>query len=193
MQLNWTFILIGVIIFVFLLQPILPMNELAFFPNQAFEKPWMFFTSVFLHADIAHIFFNLFALFIFGIMLEPLVRSKTFIALFFLAGFVGNFGYFLTAVNPSIPGLGASGAVYGLIGALAVTRPFSLVPFIWLPAAAVAIFYGISDWFGLFAPGNIAHGAHLGGLFIGALYGVYLRSKIHETNKRRHRIIYRYY
>lgn len=193
MQLNWTFILIGVIVFVFILQPILPLNELVFYPNQAFEKPWMFFTSVFLHADIAHIFFNLFALFIFGIMLEPLVKSKTFIAIFVIAGFIGNLGYFLTATNPSIPGLGASGAVYGLIGALAVTRPFALVPFIWLPAAAVAIFYGISDWFGLFAPGNIAHGAHLGGLFIGALYGVYLRSRLQKVEKRREKIVYRYY
>ncbi len=94
------------------------------------------------------------------------------------SGIIGNLGYLVTATNPQVPAIGASGAVYGVMGALAVIAPFLLVyvyGFLPLPMIVVAVLYGFADFAGLFVPTGIANGAHLGGMFAGATYGFYLR------------------
>ncbi|MEK7829547.1 MAG: rhomboid family intramembrane serine protease, partial [Acidobacteriota bacterium] len=81
---------------------------------------WMFVTPIFLHADFSHLFFNMIALFFFGLSLESRVGRNNFLLIFFLSGIVGSFFYMFTADNPYIPALGASGSVFGLIGALSL-------------------------------------------------------------------------
>ncbi|MCZ6648660.1 MAG: rhomboid family intramembrane serine protease [Thaumarchaeota archaeon] len=138
----------------------------------------MFVTSIFLHANLSHLFFNMFALFFVGIYLERMVGRRTFFTIFLTSGIIGNLGYLVTASNPQVPAIGASGAVYGVMGALAVIAPFLLVyvyGFLPLPMILVAVLYGLADFAGLFVPSGIANGAHLGGMFVGASYGVYLR------------------
>jgi membrane associated rhomboid family serine protease len=99
----------------------------------------------------------------------------------------------ITASDQTIPAVGASGAIYGVLGALAVLTPFAMVyiyGIIPMPMIAVAVIWGLLDFFGMFAPGDVAHGAHLGGLFVGVLYGFYLRA----TVKRRYRkVLLQYY
>lgn len=180
---KWTFIFILISIIGFILQQLLPENFwiiFTFIPAYSSEFPWMFLTSIFLHADVSHLFFNMFSLFLFGIYLEKMIGPKLFILIFLLAGFFGNFGFLISTTNPFIPGLGASGAVYGVLGALAVLTPFltiyiyGLIP---MPIIVAAIIYALLDVFGLFAPGTVAHGAHLAGMFIGIVFGLYLKKK----------------
>jgi membrane associated rhomboid family serine protease len=54
---------------------------IAFFPAYAFQFPWMFVTSIFLHASIEHILFNMIALFVFGTYLERMVGLRLFLRL----------------------------------------------------------------------------------------------------------------
>lgn len=185
---RWTFVFIAACIVTFIFQVILPIeNYFSFVPFYAFSRPWTFITSIFLHADIQHIFFNMFALFVFGLTLESRISERNFLLIFFLSGIIGNIGYMLTAPNSLIPGIGASGAIYGLVGALALLSPFMTIYYFWVPMPMImlAILWTIFDFFGLFVPGNIAHGAHLGGIFMGAIIGYYLRR---QTGKHYYKI-----
>jgi uncharacterized protein len=172
-----TFWFIGVCVAIFIAQNLVNLSQFAFTPATAFQKPWTFVTSIFMHADINHIFFNMFALFIFGIYLEGMVSEKKYLLIFFLSGMAGSVGYMLTAFDSMIPAVGASGAIYGIIGTLAAMRPGAIVyiGFAPMPVAVAAAFYTIVEFLGLFAPSSIAHGAHLFGLFFGIAYGLYLR------------------
>jgi membrane associated rhomboid family serine protease len=175
-----TFVLIIACTAVFLLQltGIFNWQLFAFAPALALQRPWTFVTSIFLHADFSHLFFNMFALFMFGIFLENRIGARNFLILFFLSGIAGSIGYMITASNPMIPAIGASGAIYGIIGALAVIMPFMMV---WLlggipmPMIVAAVIWIALEVFGLFSPSDIAHGAHLGGVVVGIMYGIYLR------------------
>ena len=183
-RVRWTFILIGICVIVFLLQNAVSSwggwPYCAFFPAFALQYPWMFVTSIFLHAGIDHVLFNMIALFFFGAYLERLAGPKLLIVIFFAAGIVGNFGYMLTASDSTVPAIGASGAIYGVMGVLAVLTPKLLV-FVYgiipMPMVVFAALYAIIDLVGLFAPSDIAHGAHIGGLMIGLAFGFYLRQR----------------
>ncbi len=176
---KWTFVFIAVCVMAFLFQQLTDLwVYLAFVPALALRDPWMFVTSMFLHASFSHLFFNMLALFFFGIYLEPMIGRRRFFALFFAAGILGNVGYMLTATDPAAPALGASGAIYGVVGALAILAPFAIVfvGFVPLPMILVAVGYAFLAYVGLFDPySSIAEGAHLGGMALGAAYGLYLR------------------
>ncbi len=155
-------------------------HYLAFYPAYFVDLPWTFVTSIFLHANFEHLLFNMIALFFFGLALESMVGRKLFATIFFLSGIVGNVGYLATALNPTIPAIGASGAIYGVVGTLVVLTPFRKV-FLYglfpLPLVAVVAFWVLLDLFGLFAPTGIASGAHLGGVIVGAIFGWYLKRR----------------
>ncbi|MFQ6011777.1 MAG: rhomboid family intramembrane serine protease, partial [Nitrososphaerales archaeon] len=170
---KWTFILIGISVVGYLLQHslgsqvgiVLQVNGInferplwflfSFVPLLAFDMPWMFVTSIFLHADLSHLIFNMFSLFIFGIYLERMVGRKLFLILFFSAGIIGNVGYILTSGNVLVPAIGASGAIYGVMGTLAVLAPFLLI-FLYgvlpLPMIVAAGAYAVLDIMGLLIP-----------------------------------------
>ncbi|MGQ9543825.1 MAG: rhomboid family intramembrane serine protease [Candidatus Bathyarchaeia archaeon] len=178
-SLRWTTIFLLFCIVMFLTQNLTRLwIYLAFFPAFALDAPWTFITSIFLHADTSHLFFNMLALLFFGTALERMIGGRDFAILFISSGIVGNLGYLLTATDPYIPAIGASGAIYGLIGALATLRPFMLVyvyGMVPLPMVAAALLWGLLDFTGLFIPSGIAHGAHLGGMFLGVAFGLYYR------------------
>ncbi len=183
-RVRWTYILIGICVFVYFLQNIFVnwngWDYFAFFPSYAFQFPWMFVTSIFLHASIDHILFNMIALFFFGTYLERMVGSRLFLLVFFLAGIIGNFGYMLSVPGSGIPAIGASGAIYGIVGMLAVLTPMTMVYVYFIvpmPMVIFAALYAVLDFVGLFAPSNIAHGAHIGGLAVGVVIALYLRQR----------------
>ena len=193
---KWTYILIGISVVGYILQHTIASQVgigiqlngvnlerplwflFSFVPLLAFDMPWMFVTSIFLHADLSHLFFNMFSLLIFGMYLERMVGRKLFLILFFVAGIIGNFGYILTSSNALIPAIGASGAIYGVMGTLAVLAPFLLI-FIYgiipLPMIVAAGAFAVLDIMGLLVPSGIAHGAHLAGMIVGIGAGLYLR------------------
>ena len=175
----WTYAFIGVCVAMFITQQITEdWVYLAFFPVLAADAPWTFLTSIFLHADISHLFFNMLALFFFGSSLERRIGGRALAVLFLASGIIGNIGYMITSVDPTIPVIGASGAIYGVMGALAVLAPLMMV-FIYgmipIPMILAAAVWGFLDFISLTSPSGIAYGAHLGGLFAGVLVGVYFR------------------
>lgn len=171
-----------------------PLNRLLeFTPATALDMPWTFVTSIFMHADLSHLFFNMFALFIFGLFLESRVKPHTFLLIYFLAGIVGNLGYMATAANSLVPGVGASGAIYGVLGVLGAIAPRASIYVMLLPIPVPmfvgVIIYALIEFLGFFSPGNIARGAHLGGLAFGVLYGLWLRWQV-KRQESRNRIRY---
>lgn len=143
--------------------------------TRAFQ-PYQIVSHMFLHGGFGHIFFNMFALFMFGRALESVLGSKKFFLLYFLSG-IGAAGlqlliyYFQNA--PAIM-IGASGAVFGILIAFAMMFPNVELMFIFLPIpikakylipiyAVLELFFGIAN----FSGDNIAHFAHLGGAIVG--------------------------
>jgi membrane associated rhomboid family serine protease len=132
----------------------------------AFE-PWRLITSVFAHESILHIALNMYTLFIFGILLEPLVGRVKFLVLFLISGLAGSVGVLLLA-DPRQAVLGASGAIFGILGAFFVIQRHLRSG----ASVQLLVLIGINLVIG-FIPGfGIAWQAHLGGLLIGALVGL---------------------
>ena len=184
---NATISLLIIIILMFSLQQVLPLEEyFSLIPEKSLKEPWRFVTSMFLHADFFHLFFNSWALFVFGIELERRVGSKKFIEIFFISGVFASLFYFSLAyfIDPKTPALGASGAIYGIIGSLALIAPslYVLVYFVPIPLLLFAIIYALIEFIGtvMFVFGiksSIAYAAHLAGIIVGFLFGKKLRSE----------------
>jgi membrane associated rhomboid family serine protease len=172
----WTLWLCLICIAVFLVQILVPgFTNLFFLSSFALYKPWQFLTAIFLHGDIVHLLYNLFALFIFGLILERTIGGMRFLRLFFISGILANFISFFWFPNA----LGASGAIMAIIGCLAVLRPTMTVWAFNLPmpmfvAAIVWVGAGVLGIFG-FGDSGVGHLAHLSGIFAGVIYGFYLR------------------
>jgi len=156
-------------------------------PKVVLLYPWMFFTSMFLHANFEHIFYNMFALALFGFISERTVGSKKFLIVYIISGFVAAVSslYFY----PNSVSLGASGAVYGLIGMMTVLRPKMVV--YWGAPIPMIIFGGIyiiMDILGVFAPANpdnVAYMAHIVGFAVGMIFAVRWKDDVKEEHKIR--------
>lgn len=146
--------------------------------NILIGRVWTLITYLFIHGSFEHLFYNMFALGLFGTMLEILVGSKKFLLTFFAAGVIAGVGSF---IYPTAS-IGASGAIYGVMGVLAAIRPKMVVYVgIPLPMALAAAFWAAGDLLGLFFPDMIGHFAHLTGLAFGLIYGFNLRKEYGET------------
>ena len=159
-------------------------EKFYFVPSLMFKEPWRIITSMFLHdtSGIEHIFFNSFSLFLFGSILERKVTNTEYLMIYFGAGIVGGLFYYLTYVAGWIdaPALGASGAIFGILGAVAVLLP-SLVVYVFfvpMPVRVAAVVWFVLEFFGIFntAASGVASAAHVGGLITGIVIA-YLISK----------------
>jgi membrane associated rhomboid family serine protease len=168
-----TYAIIGICILVYIVQslPVIGGNTtdalqyagLYSYP-QLFE-PWRMFTSIFAHASIIHIALNMYTLWIFGMVLEPMLGRIRYLVLFLLSGLAGSLGVFLIA-DPRIPVIGASGAIFGMMAAFLIIQRR-----LGGNATQLLILVGINLVIGFVIPG-IAWQAHLGGLVGGALVGL---------------------
>ena len=132
---------------------------------RAFE-PWRMLTSVFAHASIIHILLNMYTLWIFGSILEPMLGRLRFLGLFLISGFAGSVGVLLLG-NPLQPVVGASGAIFGMFGAF-----FIIQRRLGGNATQILVLVALNIGIG-FLPGlNIAWQAHVGGLIGGVLVGL---------------------
>lgn len=152
------------------------MSSFAFSGKNVYEgKIWTFMTSLFLHGNIVHLVVNMMALFFFGRALESRVNKKKFLVIFFLSGIGGNMISLL--IYPAGTSLiGASGAIFGVMGAAMLIKPFEFVVYPYIipvPIALVGILYTVYTVMAFLAGGDgqIAYAAHLGGLSIGLLFG----------------------
>ncbi len=135
------------------------------------------FTSSFAHSttQITHILFNLYSLFVLGTLLEPMIGKIRFLFLYAFSIFGGGLGFLILSTTGFV--IGASGAVFGLMGAYLV---FLLV--MKLNAGQMYIIIGLNLVLG-FMPG-IAWEAHVGGLVVGAAVGYVLvstRNRVKQT------------
>ena len=147
-------------------------------PEDILSRPWTLLTSMFLHGSPAHLLFNMYALFIFGGLIEQRIGTSRFLGVYLFAGL---FAGVLYSVFSSVPALGASGAIMAVLGLAIMLLPDLQVLFFFvipMSLRTAGIIFAAIDIFGLFNPGSgIAHLAHLGGLFVGLVYGFYLVSK----------------
>ena len=126
---------------------------------------WRLVTSGFLHANLLHIGFNCFVLYQLGQVLEPVLGRVRFVAVYFAAMLTGSFGVLL--LSPDRLTVGASGAVFGLMGAaIAVFRSRGINPFDTGLGGAVMINLLIT-----FTIPGISIGGHVGGLIGGFVAG----------------------
>ena len=124
-------------------------------------------TAAFLHGGVLHIALNMYALFLFGPPLEAALGRVRFTALYLLSA-LGGSALSYTFSNPGTPSLGASGAVFGLLGAfLVVNRKMGR------DTSGVLVLLGINFAYGFIASG-IDWRAHLGGLIAGGLSAIAL-------------------
>jgi len=163
-----------------------------FFFSSEYFQPYQVVTHMFMHGDIGHLFFNMFALFMFGPPIESVWGPRRFLFYYFFTGF-GALGLHLLVSYlemtmgggpgylENIPVLGASGAVFGLLVAFGMmfpnTRIMLLFPPIPLKAkyfvmiyAVIELFLGVSNF-----NSGVAHFAHLGGALFGFLLIMYWR------------------
>lgn len=142
---------------------------------------WRIVTSGFLHANLIHIGFNMFLLWLLGSELEPFLGRLRFGLLYGVSLVSGSFGVLL--LDPAQPTLGASGAVFGLMGALLVAqRALGINP--W--QSGIGGLVAINLVFTFMVP-NISVGGHLGGLIGGAIVAailVELPRRVHLGDRR---------
>lgn len=163
----------------------------AFFLDPAFAaaEPWRLITSAFLHSQsipVIHLLFNMYALFIFGPPLESFLGRSRFVVLYLVGALGGSVAEIITyqlqvtalGIDPSerVGSLGASGAIFALMGALLVMRKAMGVDL-----RQILIVVVINLAFGFFVPG-IAWQAHLGGFVVGAAIGlVFVRTRARRS------------
>jgi uncharacterized protein len=169
-------ILSGICILFFMFQLVLPAFTDSLVLNQSsWQQPWRFVSAIFLHGSASHLIFNLFALILFGFMLEQIIGSNKFLAVFLISGISAN----IVALNFYPSSLGASGAIYGILGCLTIIRPKMIVLAYSLPMpmfVASIIWIGVSI-FGIFNPSQTGDIAHLSGIVVGFLAGFLFREK----------------
>lgn len=179
----YAFILAIICVIVFSLQIFVSSFTDIFVLNSlAFSQIWRFFSAIFLHGSSAHLISNLFALILFGSILEKLVGGKNFLIVFFLTGILAN----LVSVNFYNSALGASGAIFGVIGALIIIRP-TLTVFAFglpMPIFIAGIIWAFIDVLGVFAPSGVANIAHLSGMFFGLVFGLFFRNWEDRSDRR---------
>jgi len=206
-----TYVLIGVTVFIYVLQVISPLfygydnrglDWLVHYGGKSNEdilggEFWRFITPVFLHGSMAHIFFNMYALLSLGTFVERNYGHSRFTLLYFLSGFTGNVFSFLFTPLHDVPSIGASTAIFGLIGAEGVffyqnrrlfgaqaRQALSNIGFIVVINLFIGLSPGIDNW------------GHIGGLFGGLLFATIagtiwevtgLQPELHFEDKREFR------
>ena len=166
-------------------------------------------TSQFLHGSILHIFFNMLFFVVFGPEIEYLTGHVRFVAFYLLCGIAGGIAQFSVMPGSHVPGIGASGAIAGILGAYVVRFPTNsietIVPigcfplFLRLPAILIIGVWAATQFMHGFAPlstrvlseqgGDVAYFAHIGGFLCGVLLvGLFAKSAPRRQGRR-----YRYH
>ena len=178
-----TLTIIAVTILIFGMQSAgIVSNNFAFMPASVYSHPYTIITAIFLHGGMHHLLLNMLGLFMFGVIVEHELGGKKWLVVYFFSGIVGNLGYMLFTKSPFIPALGASGAIFGLIGAAAVLKPKQIIytPYGPFPMMIAAILWGVTEILTSFGIDNIAHSAHIFGLIGGALIVYAFKKEIKE-------------
>jgi membrane associated rhomboid family serine protease len=169
---------------VFCLQSLLSLNWFALQPLPSGRfMPWQVVTYAFLHANVLHLFFNMMGLWMFGAELEDMWGRKRFMQFLLASVLAGALAQMALSLVVDIgPTVGASGALFGLLLAFAMTFPdrtiMPLFPPIPMKAKVfVAVFGALELFNGVYGSTGVAHFAHLGGMLGGFLMLRYWRGQ----------------
>jgi len=177
---NWLLIAANVIIFVLSVSDLEQIIGIFGFTPADFSLLTMF-TSMFLHGSIAHLFGNMWFLFIFGDNIEDRLGHIGYVLFYILCGLAATIAHFLLSIGSDIPAIGASGAISGVLGAYLIFFPNAgvyvsggfghagrvsarLMLLVWF---GLQLFSSIFTLFG--AESVIAFFAHIGGFIFGVI------------------------
>ena len=163
--------------------------DLAFRPSYliSWTKTYTLFTSLFLHGDILHILMNMLFLLLIGIPFEQRIGKKAFASLYFLTGIFASIFFSAFEWGSQVMLIGASGAIFGLLGAFAtlyprdkvvMPLPFTLI-FVRMPIILAAVLFASIETIYTFSnvTDGIAHTAHMGGLIFGIVLSQFMKKK----------------
>ncbi|MCU0858373.1 MAG: rhomboid family intramembrane serine protease [Pontiellaceae bacterium] len=137
---------------------------------------WQLISYQFLHQNFMHLFSNMLGLFFLGPETERTLGTNRFLLLYFFSGILGGIGWALLSLENNIPCIGASGSVFGVLGAYAALYPnarlyiYGLFP---IKAWALVLALGTYEFVSTVRHGSgsqIANGAHLCGVIVGYIY-----------------------
>ncbi|MCR5759156.1 MAG: rhomboid family intramembrane serine protease [Bacteroidales bacterium] len=164
------------------------IRTFAMFPPESpLFRWWQIITHMFMHGGFWHILFNMYTLFLFGMVVERTIGTKKFLVYYFLCGLGAAALHIgvqsLSGASLYVPTLGASGAVYGVLLAYAYLFPDSKLTLLFPPVTLsakwmVLIFLGIELITGITGTAEgVAHFAHLGGALMGWLLMICWRKR----------------
>lgn len=198
LSITWKIILVNIFCFIIFSVLIgfkaISMDFIAIKPSNIFQGKylWTFLTSMFMHAGFFHLFVNMLSLYFVGSLVEKILGKKRYFSFYLISGL---FAGLLFVLSPFIfpndlntYAVGASGALFGLIGLLIFLTPNLPVYVMFIPipikikyaAPGMLVLLWLISVLGNLPIGNIAH---FGGLLCGVIYGLYLRKKFPQKIK----------
>ena len=173
----WVLLAVNFLFYIaYLIQPNLIIDTFGFTPNQFLDEPWTIVTNMFVHAGLWHILGNMIMLFFFGSYLLGLLGEVKFFIVYFVGGLIGNLLFFLLG-SEYATAVGASGALFAIMGTMAVMRPklkvliWFLIPVdLWIVALFGALLIATQ-----MTSSSVAWEAHIGGMVLGLVAGFYFR------------------
>lgn len=189
-MMTYALLIANVIVFIITLIFPIAIYDLGFKPAylsiENIPQLYTLFTSMFIHGDILHIFGNMLVFLFIGLAFEQRVGWKKFLIIYLLAGVCGTLAHSIINLGSNILLIGASGAIFGIMGAFAFSYPRDEVV-MPIPLGFIMVFRRIKVMYAviLFAAletvfvylggrGNTAHFAHIGGLIGGAVLAAIL-------------------
>jgi rhomboid protease GluP len=171
-----TYVLLVVIVMIWLLNLVSGSSLIRFGANDGSAilagETWRLFTSMFLHANLLHLGFNAYALFVFGLEMEGLYGPARYTLIYILSGLFGSLASFAWR-GPAVLSVGASGAIFGIIGmnlAFFLLHRQAFGDFGRMRLQNTILIIVVNLAFGFTIPG-IDNMAHLGGLIAGFSLG----------------------
>ena len=149
---------------------------LSYYTPLVGTQPWRLVTGLFVHSSFLHILFNMWAVWIFGRMLENVLGTWRFVALYFLAGLGGDLA--VSWLSPGTQVVGASGAIFGLFAAF-----FVIQRSLGYNAVQLLVIMGLNLVVGFLPGTNISWQAHVGGIVLGFITG-FVFSKTRNVRQR---------
>ena len=140
---------------------------------------WRLITAVFMHYEFTHVAFNMMSLYVFGRYVERIFGMGRFLLIYFLSGLSGSLMAFALHPNPS---LGASGAIFGLFGALLAFGRYDRKTFAMTIGASIYGLLAVNIIFGFIMP-RVGYWAHIGGLIGGFLLTMAIGVPKHERKQ----------
>ena len=185
-------ILINVVLFILfsilISTKFLSVDYIALQPANIFagQYVWTFLTSMFMHGGFFHLFVNMLSLFFIGSLIEKILGQKRYLGFYLISGLIAGLFFVLFSLffpaDFSAYAVGASGALFGLVGILVLLTPNLPVYVMFIPIpikmkyaapGLLIVLWIISATTSL----GLGNTAHLGGLIAGLAYGLYLRTK----------------